>query len=87
MYDISVETDGDNFSNTLTPKKRKLQLTHFTPEYQLGYYGPIEQNLFTLLPYYEVDIPLKKGYNTVRITYQSYSKAPDYLKETLKIEK
>jgi len=60
MYDIEVETDGDDFTQVFTPKSRKLLFTHFTPDYQLGHFGAIQQNLFSLLPYYEVDIPLKK---------------------------
>jgi len=87
MYDIFVETDEDNFSQVFTPKSRKLFLTHFTPDYQLAYYGEIQQNLFSLLPYYEMDIPLKKWTNTVRITYKSFIHTPDEFNEYLKIEK
>jgi len=78
MYDISVETDGDDFTKKFSPKERKLQLTRFWPTYQIASFGELGQTLYTLLPYYEVEIPLKKWHNTVRVNYQSYTSIQEY---------
>jgi len=74
FYDIRVWTDGDDFT-TSYPTQRKVSLNIF----QKGKLIYPKENVFfgrdrySLTPYYEVNVPLKKWENTLKVSYKNWT--------------
>jgi|GEM_PF-2819847 len=84
MYDIDLEVKNIRWSSRIgndfspAPIQRKLLFTQFGPNVRLketsdGWSDTLEiADFATLLPYYEVDVPVEKGKNTIKIRYKTF---------------
>gem|GEM_PF-2141962 len=68
IYDISVQIDGENID--VVPI-RKYRLTSFSA-FSLEFYHIYADYFLTLLPYYEIRIPMKQGRHTTQISYKHW---------------